>query len=84
MAVPARRSALNIGSDEVLRLLEELRPGATICPGELARRLGGTQASLRPLLIELAKAGCVKITQRGRPADLEIVRGPYRVARARR
>lgn len=66
----------------VLVELSALRAGATICPGELARRLGTTQASLRPVLIALAEAGAIRVTQRGAPAELRTLRGPYRVARA--
>lgn len=43
-------------------------------------RFGVTQVALRPRLIELADAGRVAITQRGLPADLRTLRGPYRVA----
>ncbi len=78
---------MNAGPAEVLRVRDELRPGATICPGELARRLGSTQAalrSLRSLLAGLAAQGRVAITQRGAPADLATLRGPYRVASPRR
>ncbi len=75
---------MSAGPAEVLRVLEGLRPGATICPGELARRLGSTQAALRPLLAGLAAQGRVAITQRGAPADLATLRGPYRVAAPRR
>jgi hypothetical protein len=53
-----------------------------MCPGELARRVGATQATLRPILVVLADEGAVVITQRGEPADLRTLRGPYRVARA--
>lgn len=75
---------MSIEPASVLRALAELRPDATICPGELARRLGATQSALRPVLAELAAAGRVRITQGGAEADLAVVRGPYRVAPARR
>ena len=69
--------------EAILAELAALRPGATLCPGELARRLGSTQAQLRPLLQTLADAGRIAITQRGAPADLRTLRGPYRVAPGR-
>jgi hypothetical protein len=63
--------------------LAALRPGATCCPGTLARRLGMTPAALRPVLARLAAAGRVRITQGGLPRDLATLRGPYRVMAAR-
>lgn len=66
----------------IREVLDTLRAGTTICPGELARRLGVTPATLRPILAALADAGEVVITQRGEAADLRTLRGPYRVARA--
>jgi len=71
-------------TERLLRILGELRPGSSLCPGELARRLGETQASLRPLLATLAAEGRVRITQSGADADLASLRGPYRVASSRR
>lgn len=68
--------------DAILAPLAALRAGATMCPGELARRLGTSQAELRPTLVALAAEGRINITQRGAPADLRTLRGPYRVALA--
>ncbi len=67
-------------SGAILAELSTLRPGSTLCPGELARRLGTTQAELRPHLQTLADEGRVVVTQRGASADLRTLRGPYRVA----
>jgi hypothetical protein len=69
-----------VSADAVLYELGTLRPGATMCPGALARRLGSSPALLRPVLAGLAAGGRVAITQRGRPADLALLLGPYRVA----
>ena len=66
----------------VVAALAGLRPGTSCCPGTLARRLGTTPATLRPILARLAAAGRVRITQQGRPRDLATLRGPYRVAAA--
>lgn len=66
--------------DVILAELAGLRPGAILCPGELARRHGSTQAGLRAVLASLAAEKRVVITQRGVPADLATLRGPYRVA----
>jgi DNA-binding transcriptional ArsR family regulator len=65
----------------VREILDTLQAGTTMCPGKLARQLGVTQATLRPTLVALAEEGAVVITQRGEPADLRTLRGPYRVAR---
>lgn len=65
----------------IREVLDTLRPEATMCSGELARRVGATQATLRPVLVALADEGVVVITQRGETADLRTLRGPYRVAR---
>lgn len=67
----------------VRRALARLPAGSTCCPGELARRLGRTQAALRPVLAQLAAAGEVRITQRGQTRDLATLRGPYRVGPGR-
>ena len=67
---------------KLLDELASLAPGTTMCPGKLARRLGHTQAALRPTLVELQKRGVIKISQGGKPKSLATVRGPYRVARA--
>ncbi|MEO0055504.1 MAG: hypothetical protein RLZZ50_1451 [Verrucomicrobiota bacterium] len=64
--------------------LAGLRPGATLCPGVLASRLGSTQAELRAVLADLAEQKRVVITQRSEPADLATLRGPYRVALPRK
>ena len=65
---------------KLLAELVPLKPGATMCPGELARRLGTTQKALRPTLVELQQSGVIKVTQGGKPKSLASVRGPYRVA----
>lgn len=70
----------------VLELLRERARGATICPSEAARAVGGDD--WRPLM-EPARAaarrlvarGEVEITQRGRVVDGSTARGPIRVRR---
>ncbi len=59
-----------------------LKSGSTCCPGALARRLGVTQRDLRPVLVRLAEAGHVRISQGGAARDLRSLRGPYRVGAA--
>lgn len=63
----------------VVEALRALRPGATECPGRLARRLHLTMAKLRAALVRLELEGVVGIFQRGRQVALGDVRGPFRV-----
>ncbi len=70
----------------VLELLSRRAPGATICPSEAARAVGGED--WRPLM-EPARAaarrlvadGAVEITQGGQVVDGATARGPIRIRR---
>lgn len=74
----------------ILALLAERREGATTCPSDAARRVGGDDgADWRPLMDEaraaagrLVERGEVVITQRGEVVDLATARGPIRIRRA--
>lgn len=73
----------------ILALLAARAPGATICPSEAARAVGG--ADWRPLMEparaaarRLVAAGEVEITQAGHPVDPSTARGPIRIRRTRR
>lgn len=68
----------------VLTELARLRAGTTVCPGELAKRLGTTPRALRPFLAELEARRVLVVLQRGVVKPLRDVRGPYRIARAPR
>ncbi|GAA4709292.1 DUF3253 domain-containing protein [Nocardioides conyzicola] len=70
----------------ILDLLADRRPGATICPSDAARSVGG--ADWRPLMDparaaaqRLVDAGEVVVTQRGQVVDLATARGPVRIRR---
>lgn len=71
----------------VLDLLRARPGGATICPSEAARRVGGDQEDgWRPLMEPARRAarrlvaqGTVEITQRGAVVDPSTARGPIRV-----
>ena len=73
--------------EAILALLAARRPGATICPSEAARALGGDDESAwRPLMpavreaaAGLADEGRVEVTQRGHVVDGRAARGPVRV-----
>lgn len=73
----------------VLRLLDARAGGATICPSEAARAVGGDD--WRPLMEparaaarRLVAAGEAEITQGGSVVDPSTARGPIRVRRVRR
>jgi len=77
--------------EAILALLDERRRGATICPGEAARRLRpeDAPASWRTLMPRvrnaarrLAAKGQVVFTQGGRVVDPSTARGPVRLRRA--
>ena len=72
----------------ILALLSTRAAGATICPSEAARSVGGeawnelmepARAAARRLVV----AGLVEITQGGRVVDPSTARGPIRIRRVR-
>jgi hypothetical protein len=72
----------------VITLLEQRPAGATICPSEAARAVGGED--WRPLMEparravrRLVVAGRVEVTQGGRVVDASTARGPIRVRLSR-
>lgn len=92
------RSGTAAGTDEaleraILELLDQRKPGATICPSEAARRIAAEQGATAPDawrdLMEPARMaarrlvdrGAAVITQKGREVDPSTARGPIRIAR---
>ena len=70
----------------ILDLLEQRRPGATICPSDAARAVDPD--GWRPLMDaaraaaqRLVDAGVVDVTQGGEVVDLATARGPVRIRR---
>lgn len=71
----------------ILSMLAERRQGSTVCPSEVARRIGGEdEAHWRPLLEPVREAarrlvadGRVEVTQRGQVVDPSAARGPIRL-----
>jgi hypothetical protein len=68
----------------IVELLEQRREGATICPSEAARAVGGED--WRPLMEpardaarRLVEQGRIDVTQRGEVVDLDEARGPVRL-----
>ncbi len=72
----------------ILELLDARAGGATLCPSEAARRVGGDEwrASMefaRRAARRLVARGEVEITQAGRVVDPSTAKGPIRVRRRR-
>lgn len=68
----------------ILDLLAARARGATICPSEAARSVGGDgwrelMEPARAAARRLRQAGAVEITQQGRPVDPSRARGPIRI-----
>ncbi len=64
----------------ILDQLRTLRTGTTMCPGRLSVNLGSRLAQVRPTLEAMARAGRIVILQKGRVADPDRLKGPFRVA----
>ncbi|MCE0534552.1 DUF3253 domain-containing protein [Kineosporia rhizophila] len=80
MAAPSEKQL----RQSILDLLAERREGATICPSEVARALGGEQwrdlmEPVREAARGLRSDGRVEITQGGEAVDPATVRGPIRI-----
>ncbi|MEO1471447.1 MAG: DUF3253 domain-containing protein [Pseudomonadota bacterium] len=78
-------------AEAILRLLQERRPGASICPSEAARRVAAAagesewrprMAPVRAAAAALAASGRIAVTQRGRPVAIATARGPVRLSLA--
>ena len=73
--------------EAIVRLLEARARGATICPSQAARQVGGPQESdWRPLMEPARRAarrlvaeGRAEITQGGRVVDASTTSGPIRI-----
>jgi hypothetical protein len=70
----------------ILELLAARAPGATICPSEAARRLGGDDFRdhmdvVRESAAALVAEGAIEVTQGGRTVDIAQARGPIRLRR---
>lgn len=68
------------------RLLDERAAGATICPSEVARAVGGEDwrsrmDDVRSAAAGLVEASRIEVTQGGEVVDLATARGPIRLRR---
>jgi hypothetical protein len=75
-------------SEKILELLSARAAGATICPSEAARAVGGEEwrdlmEPARRAARRLVADGKVEITQRGTVVDPSTAKGPIRIRRPR-
>ncbi len=75
---------------KIVELLDARATDSTICPSEVARALAGNEAAWRALMPEvrrvaaaLARAGSLRVTQRGREVDASSAHGAIRLGRSR-
>ncbi len=71
----------------ILDLLDRRKVGATICPSEAARAVGGDDwrdlmEPARRAARRLVDTGAVEITQQGRVVDPSTAKGPIRIRKA--
>jgi hypothetical protein len=78
----AKIQPVNPTQRQILKQLEKLKPGATICPGQLARKCGSTLAKIRSDLLDLAQAKKIVLSQRGQTVSGANPKGPFRVRAA--
>jgi hypothetical protein len=69
-------------------LLDQRRPGTTICPSEAARAVDADgwrdlMPAARAAAGRLVAAGQAEVTQRGEVVDVATARGPVRIRRPR-
>jgi hypothetical protein len=71
---------MNALQRRLLERLRKLRAGTTMCPGQLSRDCGTTLAEARGDILDLAEAGKLTLSQRGRDvASGKGLKGPFRV-----
>jgi hypothetical protein len=63
----------------LLDRLADLKPNTTMCPGQLALECGTTLREAREDILALARAGKIKLSQRGNEISGENLKGPFRV-----
>ena len=79
------RSAIATAIDE---LLDQRAEGKTICPSEVARKLGGEHwrelmQQVRDVAAQRSQAGELMVTRAGKPVDPREPQGPIRLGRPR-
>ncbi len=64
----------------LIKRLEKLPTGTTMCPGTLARESGTVLSNIREDLLDLASGGEVRLTQQGKVVSPRRLKGPFRVS----
>jgi hypothetical protein len=69
-------------------LLDERKAGATICPSDVARAVGGgswrkLMQPVRDAAARLVERGELVVTQKGKRVDIHQARGPVRLGRTK-
>jgi uncharacterized protein DUF3253 len=67
-------------SQRLLKRLKKLPAETTMCPGKLARDCGTVLDAARSYLLDLASAGKVRLSQRGKTVHPQELKGPFRVS----
>ena len=74
----------NLITETILTMAAQRGPEKTICPSDVARALFPVNwrkqmETVRQEAIILHKAGQVTITQKGKPIDVDHIKGPIRI-----
>ena len=74
----------NLITETILTMATQRGPEKTICPSDVARVLfpinwRKQMENVRQEAITLHKAGQVTITQKGKPIDVDHIKGPIRI-----
>ncbi len=64
----------------LIKRLKTLPAGTTMCAGRLARDCGTVLSKIREDLLELALAGEIQISQKGKAVSPQGLKGPFRVS----
>jgi hypothetical protein len=71
-------------AQNILAMAAERAPDKTVCPSEIARAIYPADwrkhmQEVRDAAVALQKNGKVVITQKGKPVDVEHIKGPIRI-----
>ena len=76
---PSDRGGMNALQHRILSRLADLKPGTTMCPGKLSRDCDTTLSEAREDMMILARANKIALSQGGKMAKPELLKGPFRV-----
>ena len=64
----------------LIERLKKLSAGTTMCPGALARESGTVLSKIQEDLLDLASAGEIRISQKGKVVNRRELKRPFRVS----